>query len=180
MKTHQQIALNSGELFIFQEPRLIATVLGSCVAVTLFSPSIRLAAICHAMLPHPHLAHMGAVAKADRFRYLTFAIPAMVEPFRQAGLFCDEIEVKMFGGANVIELGNEESPGEGIGADNVRMAEKLLDHFGLKIVASNTGGERGRKLFFDTVTGEVFHKFLDRRSAAHSARHPRHHHHVHS
>lgn len=49
---HQQnIFLKSAEVVMTCKPALISTVLGSCVAVTMFEPVNGVGAICHAMLP---------------------------------------------------------------------------------------------------------------------------------
>ncbi|MBV5331071.1 hypothetical protein JZU69_01330, partial [bacterium] len=36
---------------ISKNPILVSTILGSCIAVTMFSPSKKIGAICHAMYP---------------------------------------------------------------------------------------------------------------------------------
>jgi len=43
--------LQPGELLVTQEPQWVITLLGSCVAVTMFNARFRLAAICHGLLP---------------------------------------------------------------------------------------------------------------------------------
>ncbi|MFO1475284.1 MAG: chemotaxis protein CheD [Verrucomicrobiota bacterium] len=159
LRRSNSLILKSGELLVCREPHLVSTVLGSCVAITMHHPATSLAAICHAMLPAPSPAHGTSLSRADQFRYVTCSIPALLDPFHRAGIPNDEIDVKMFGGANVIALGGEESP-EGIGAANIATARQILASLQLRIVASDVGGSRGRKLFFNTATGDVFHKYL--------------------
>jgi len=157
MSPKEDMCLKSGEVLISRKPHLIATVLGSCVAVTLFNSGRPMAAICHAMLPKPSQRH---VAENEKFKYVCFAIPKMLSEFHKAGVRSEEIEVKMFGGANVIGLGGEENSELGIGDANIQMACLILREHRLRLKASDAGGYRGRKIFFDTATGEVFHKYL--------------------
>ena len=45
------ITLKPAELFISERPAIVRTVLGSCVAVTMYDRQLGIAAICHALLP---------------------------------------------------------------------------------------------------------------------------------
>jgi chemotaxis protein CheD len=87
-------------------------------------------------------------------------IPAMLERFRSAGLESREIEVKVFGGANVIHLGGAPSHDRWIGTANVAAARLLLRHAKLTISCGRVGGNQGCKIVFNTQTGEVLHKHL--------------------
>ncbi|MBK8001700.1 MAG: chemotaxis protein CheD [Verrucomicrobia bacterium] len=154
-----QVHLKPGELIICQEPSLIVTVLGSCVSVTMFHRRSRIAAICHAMLPEPK-SHVDAEEEPCRYRYVSEVLPEMCGYFTQAGVKADQVEVKLFGGGNVISMA-EESPSERwIGSTNVRRAREVLRDAGFTIRASNVGGTDGRKILFNTATGEVMHKHL--------------------
>lgn len=148
-----RVHLNPGELLITGEPQVVVTVLGSCVAVTMFAPQHGLAAMCHAMLAAP--PSCAAVGDRGSFRYVSHALPAMLDAYRRAGIGIGEIEVKLFGGASVLRPG-----GACVGAANLATARRLLDQARAVIRAENTGGPAGRKLIFHTGTGEVLHKHL--------------------
>lgn len=154
-----QVHLSPGQLLVTREPKVVATVLGSCVTVTMFERRTAFAAICHAMLaaPQPH----EPVRPTDplRFRYVAVVLPAMIGAFRRAGLRPETIEVKLFGGANVIGESHSTDP-HWIGGGNIATARRLLEGADLVISAENTGGRRGRKILFNTGTGEVLHKYL--------------------
>jgi chemotaxis protein CheD len=155
----RQVHLNPGELILTAEPLQVITVLGSCVAVTLFAPRTGFAGICHAMLPRPKGRTRLGPEDPERFRYLSEVIPAMAARFRNAGMRPAEIEVKLFGGGNVIRV-EEALEGKGLGHVNVDVARELLDQESLLVRAANVGGTRGRKIIFNTATGEVLHKHL--------------------
>ena len=153
-----QFRLKPGELLIMEEPGEVTTVLGSCVAITFFSARRGLAAICHAMLPDPGLRAQDAETRP--FKYLTLAVPAMIDAFRREHVPLGEIDIKMFGGANVLGQGDPAPNSQSVGPANIRMARLLLSRESLRIRASNVGGRRGRKIVFNTLSGEVFHKHL--------------------
>jgi len=64
---------------------------------------------------------------------------------------------KIFGGAKMLQ---EQSNVFDIGRRNTELAHEILSVQKIRIVAESTGGEKGRKIFFNTNTGEVFQKLL--------------------
>lgn len=162
-----QVHLKPGELIISQKPSLVVTVLGSCVSVTMFHRRTRIAAICHAMLPEPK--SKGADENEPHlYRYVSEVIPEICRHFALAGLAPEQVEVKLFGGGNVISMADESPKERWIGSVNVRRAREILREAGFTIRASNVGGTSGRKIMFNTVTGEVMHKHLSRQSPTRS------------
>ena len=158
-----QVNLKSGGLIITSEPKWVITVLGSCVAVTMFSARARLAAICHAMLPHPRPdAANSQLHSAERFRYVSHALPQMVENFLEKRIPAAEIEVKLFGGANILHADNALHQDHWVGNANVAAARQFLEDCQFSVTAENVGGTRGCKIIFNTRTGEVLHKSLHR------------------
>jgi chemotaxis protein CheD len=157
-----QLNLQPGELLVTQEPQWVITLLGSCVAVTMFNARVQLAAICHAMLPKPRDNNVPGPGPNDIVRYVSHAIPAMAERFAQLGLQPDEVEVKMFGGGNVIDLGGDPHKDRSIGDANVALARKLLHSARFQIQGESVGGNRGCKILFNTQNGQVLHKLLSR------------------
>jgi chemotaxis protein CheD len=150
----QKIYLNPGELVVAEEPALVTTVLGSCVAVTLFSPRLRVGAICHAVLPR------GKANLPSKF--VDQSVAYMMKYFRQRYVEPDEIVAKLFGGSDMFTLIDPDSKDRTIGAQNIRTALDSLRIAGLEPAALDVGGRQGRKLIFYTHTGEVFIKRVSR------------------
>lgn len=145
--------LGMGEGGIFACPARVHVLLGSCVAVTLHSPTRKLGATFHALLPcRAEYAKPGL--KGSPYKYVDSAIAELLGELRAARAM-DGLEVKVFGGANSLVQGEF-----GIGMKNVRMAFSCLALAGLRVAASNVGGTRGRKIIFLPATGEVFMKVL--------------------
>ncbi|MBW4056587.1 MAG: chemotaxis protein CheD [Proteobacteria bacterium] len=142
------IYLKPGEVLATRSPMLVSTVLGSCVAVTMFSPSRGFGAICHAMLP----------ANSDQeedLRYVDTAVKHLYAKAIEQGAGADLV-VKLFGGAHVLGVKDNKLAKLTIGEQNVVQAEAVLGSLGLAASARNTGGYRGRKLFFCTRSGDVY------------------------
>jgi chemotaxis protein CheD len=155
--------LQPGELVVTQEPQWIITLLGSCVAVTMFNARFRLAAICHARLPEPLGENEPAGDANQDFRYVSVVIPTMAEQFFRRGLSPAEVEVKMFGGGYVIDLGADPKSDCSIGDANIALARELLLSARFQIKGESVGGDRGSKILFNTQSGQVLHKRLSRR-----------------
>jgi chemotaxis protein CheD len=155
-----QVHLAAGHLVITREPQIVVTVLGSCVAVTMFERTSGMAAICHAMLAQPRPSEVVGAGDPGRFRFVSHAVPSMIAAFRRAGVNRRAIEVKLFGGGNVIGPPAQEFAGSGVGAVNVAAAREILEAAELIVSAESSGGRHGRKILFNTATGEVLHKRL--------------------
>jgi chemotaxis protein CheD len=154
LHTHN-IYLKPGEVLITRTPVLVSTVLGSCVAVTMFSASRSIGAICHAMLPEN-------TGRANDLRYVDTALRHIYDRLVDNGVGSDLV-VKLFGGAQVLDVGEGIPTKLTIGEQNVSKAGEVLESFGLTVSARDTGGLQGRKLFFCTRSGDVYMRRMRKR-----------------
>lgn len=146
------INLTPGKLLITDQPAIVSTILGSCVALCLYSEKFRVGAICHGMLPH-----QTKLPVAGHFPYLDTAVSHMLETMAtRFGLAPSELTVKLFGGASVLQTAKTSADGLAIGQQNIAAALEALARFGLAPEVQKTGGSKGYKIFFNTDTGEVF------------------------
>lgn len=142
----RRVFLSPGEVFGAAEPTLVTTVLGSCVAVTLWDKNRQVGGINHFVLPRG----------GESARYGETAILALLENVIGLGAHLRSLEAKVFGGAAVLPTSGEGS----VGAANVAYALGELSRRGIPVVARRTGGERGRLLMFNTETGDAFVRWL--------------------
>ena len=126
---------------------MISTVLGSCISVTMFFRRFRIGAMCHALLPGKE-----GGAESDPFRFVDHAITHMVREFVRLGVRKRDIEVKLFGGSDVLITRDKNAT---VGNQNVRRAFEIIEREGLTLLARDVRGEVGRKIFFNTGTGEI-------------------------
>lgn len=162
--------LKAGEMFIMEKPAMISTVLGSCIAVTLFNERLGFAGICHALLPHckrksyqskiedllDHECHKCSEA----FKYADCSVSMMAEAFLRFGITPQETEVRLFGGAMMMSHQKEPEGSMAVGHQNITIATKVIADCHLVLTSSDVGGSVGRKIIFNTKTGEVLHQCL--------------------
>jgi len=148
------VYVQPGESHLVRGRAVLRTVLGSCVGVTFRHPKLELGALCHPMLPRqPHHAH-GKVNVIDARRYVDFAIRDLASQFDRLGARRREIEVKVFGGADVLQVRKDASRPT-VGRLNREMAMEVLQSEGFAVQASQVGGPVGFHIDFYTETGEV-------------------------
>jgi len=138
-------------LFASKEPYLINTILGSCVAVCLHDPKLKVGGMCHYMLP---LWNGNGLASP---KYGNIAIERLLDKLKSFGATNGSIKAKIFGGGEVIET---TMPQFHIGKRNIELAREMLDDLKIPIVASSVGGKLGRKIIFNTETGEVKQRYV--------------------
>lgn len=160
MDIGRQSYLKPGEFCLRTKPGQIITILGSCVALTFFDPSSRVGAICHAV--HPYCQHMATCREycGHCFVYVACAIPAMIEQLRFYGIDQKRMELKLFGGASLLNSRAPQSRYISVGRQNTEAAFAILQDRGLPLKVAEVGGGIGRKLIFDTASGNVWVKRL--------------------
>ncbi len=131
---------------------MVTTVLGSCVAVCLFDGKENIGGINHYMLPFWNGKELASP------KYGNIAIESLVKKMEQLGSKRENLIAKIFGGANQL------SHTMGVGQRNIKVAEEILAELKIKIVAKSLGGHKGRKLNFNTSTGEVFMKYISKQA----------------
>jgi chemotaxis protein CheD len=152
-----------GEMHFSGEPAVIVTVLGSCLSITMFSRRRGLGGICHGLLPKCGRQKKDCHGEClEGFKYVDCSIRRMVKLFDRHKVRRSEIEVKCFGGADMFARIIERPGVVSIGKQNAMTAEQILTSEGLKPQVVDVGGLQGRKIFFNTNTGEVLLKRLHR------------------
>ena len=147
---HPIAYLEPGQAFVTDRPYLVTTVLGSCISVTLFDRAQRIAGITHALLP----AGLETGTNDD-LRYADLSLRRLLREVESRGARRRHLEVKLFGGGDVIGSVDCEKAVLTVGRQNVAAAVRTIEREGLRLSASDVGGSFGRKMIFDTASGEV-------------------------
>ncbi len=143
-------------IFTSATPHMVTTVLGSCVSVCLIDINRKIGGINHYMLP---LWNGNGLASP---KYGNIAIEKLLEKMLIMGSKKENLRAKVFGGGNVLESTINFF---NVGERNHTLAIEMLENMNIPIIAKSIGGEKGRKLLFNTYTGEVMLKFLNRISS---------------
>lgn len=152
------MSLQPGELYLARNPTILRTILGSCVGVTFWSARLGAGALCHGILPRCPPTTGGV----DGHRYVDFSIRYLAAQFDALGATRGELEVKLFGGADVLPVAVARMARPTVGALNCQAAWEVLAEEGLRVTASDLGGMRGRTIRFNTGNGEVLVQRLAR------------------
>lgn len=145
---HDNAFLKPGEAIVSSDPILVSTVLGSCIAVTMYSPGKRVGAICHAMLPNNF-------KQDEDLLYVDTAVHYIYRMMTEYGGLPDLV-IKLFGGAQVLVGEHSSAIKKSVGEQNIIQAQITLEQLGLQIAKTDVGGQSGRKLFFSIKTGDVY------------------------
>lgn len=140
-------------IFLMQEkvycsavPAVITTILGSCIAVTLWDRTRGYGGMNHFVLPR------RPSGSAPQLRYGDTAVDRLVDDMADLGCRPPDLEAKLFGGAAVLATG---SAADSIGAKNVAVALDQLRRRAIAMVGGTTGGSLGLQIRMATRTGEV-------------------------
>ncbi len=137
--------LEPGYVYVSVEKAIVRTVLGSCVAVCLWDKTRGIGGMNHFIYPET-LEQSKATAQ-----YGNVATLELVRMMIRAGAKKQDLTAQLFGGASRMQRTEEPTTGE----RNRLVARKVLEKAKVKIVSEDVGGSMGRKLIFDTSTGEV-------------------------
>ncbi len=143
--------LEPGYIFIPAKPAVISTVLGSCVAVCIYDKKRKVAGVNHFQLPFIR-EKQSATA-----RYGNVATYALIHMMIDDGSKLKYLEAQIFGGAYDPKVSRKN-----IGRENIVVARKILRKNRVRIVSEDVGGEKGRKIVFDTTANEIAVLRVDR------------------
>ncbi|WP_153112038.1 chemotaxis protein CheD [Propionivibrio limicola] len=130
----------------------LSTLLGSCVAVCLFDPMLRIGGLNHFMLPDMGRARNGDV---DSLLSGNFAMEALLNALINKGAKKVRLQAKAFGGGTIIDT---DGGSLSIGMRNAGFAKEWLEREGIPLVASDFLGPWSRKVLFLPSSGEAFCK----------------------
>jgi len=143
--TTDRIAVGIGQAAVASEPNQITTILGSCIAITMYAPQARLGMLSHVVLPRS----TGATAYPAKFA--DTAVTHMISVLEGRGIPTRKIVAKiaggacMFGDAKFLQIGDS----------NVQAAVEALNNAGVCIAAQDVGGKLGRRVSFNLSDGTL-------------------------
>ena len=151
------VIIQPGELYVTQDPQeAIATVLGSCVSVCLVDLKTGVGGMNHFMLPGDFRNEEMFNSKSGR--YGMFAMESLINEIMKKGGKKENFVAKIFGGGHVL---NYRKADGNVPDANINFAKTYLGFEEISIVASDVGGNSGRKIIFMPLTnGKVMVKKL--------------------
>ncbi|MBQ7576974.1 MAG: chemotaxis protein CheD [Synergistaceae bacterium] len=141
------IVLGMADLYVARAPiKLVTLGLGSCIGLVVFDPLAKIAGMAHIMLPDSR----GLKGSEKVGKFADTAVPAIIEEMLKQGANRSRIKAKIAGGAQMFALPGASAEFLTVGAKNVRETTMRLARMGIALVASDTGGNKGRTIEFST------------------------------
>lgn len=151
--TPQDIRLNihPGEWYFGNEYENLYTVLGSCVALSVWHPTLKIGGLCHYLLP----VQPGHQSKRDTRgdgagRYAKTVLALMKQAMERYAVL-GEYQLGLFGGCDTL-LNYD------IGKQNILYAQRWLQDQSLVLTQTDVGGTGSRTLMLNLFSGELFVK----------------------
>jgi chemotaxis protein CheD len=130
---------------------LVAYGLGSCVGVSAYDPLSKAAGLVHVLLPSSD----GKTAdRGEPARFADTGVDALLKEMQAAGSTLGRLVIKLAGGAAVLGPGNAEK--FKIGERNAEAIKERLKRHGLRVLAEDLGGTKGRTLEMHVLTGKTY------------------------
>lgn len=126
----------------------ITTLLGSCVAVCLYDPKLRLAGMNHFLLPS---RAKSSSDDTDVILAGDYSMEVLLNAMLSKGAAKQRIVAKAFGGGTIVT-----SILMAIGQRNAEFAREWLDREGIPLAAHDFGGAWSRKVIFTPDGGDAY------------------------
>ena len=130
---------------------IIETLIGSCVSVCLYNTKTGWAAINHFLQDSP-----PSEDNCDIGQYGSTATKHIINALMKADPLPSHYRAQIFGGAAVIKTNTVNND---IGRKNTDIARKILTDHRIRTIREEIGGNRGRRIRFDTAINTVFCRF---------------------
>jgi chemotaxis protein CheD len=129
----------------------IHTLLGSCVAITMWHPAKHIGGMCHYLLPS-----RGANQRLSQGHYADGAVQLFLCEIKKTHTRPSEYEVKLFGGSNMFEALGHKGTAVNVSKSNIDTGVSLLLKHGFTINAKDVGGARYRRIYLELWSGDVW------------------------
>lgn len=142
------VSIPAGGCYVTGDSReVLTTLLGSCVSACIRDVAAGIGGLNHFLLPE------SAAPTADPvnlgYRYGSFAMEALINDILRRGGARNRLEIKLFGGAEVL------SDVRPIGRRNVTFAENFFATEHMAVAARHLGGKQARRIQYFPITGRV-------------------------
>lgn len=131
---------------------MMVTTLGSCVAACVYDPAAAVGGMNHFLLPDVPETETGTADAASR--YGSVAMERLINEILSRGGRRSRLEVKVFGGARVIDSSLD------VGRRNAAFVLDYLRREGLTLTGQDLGGTSARRVHYFPHDGRAMRKLL--------------------
>jgi chemotaxis protein CheD len=137
-----------GEFYAANEPVMIRTLLGSCVAACLYDPIKGVIGMNHFMLSNRRYARNIPTVLSEAGRYGIHAMELLINEMLKLGAKRSNLRAKAFGGGSIYLSAELKDNFFCVGDINNRFIREFLKNDGIPLVAEDLGGENARIIHF--------------------------------
>jgi len=136
--------LQPGYIFLATQPTVISGVTGSGVAVCVYDRKRKIGGM--------NLFHFPFTRDQEQATgmYGNVAVLTLIKMMEGHGSKPQHLEAQILGGAH-----NPEISPKNIGRENIRIARTLIHRKRIRLISEDVGGNRGRKIVFNTGKNEI-------------------------
>ena len=153
----ERIFLHPGEVYFGDSNCQIHTLLGSCIAITLWHPRLKIGGMCHFVLAGSQPKANGEQSEPITGRYSSDAMLLLEKEVSLRNTVFNDYQAKIFGGSNMLTNTTLEKD-EQIGTKNTEAALALLSKHNINLFVAHVGETGHRRIAFDISTGDVWVK----------------------
>jgi len=151
------------DLVVVSSPAKLVTLgLGSCIGMVIFDSTAKIAGMAHIMLPDSQ----GSKGSEKIGKFADVAVPAVIDEMIKKGALKGRMKAKIAGGAQMFSLPGTPTDFLAVGSRNIKETTVMLAKLGIPLVASDTGGNKGRTVEFSTITWMLSIKTLGKKEIA--------------
>jgi chemotaxis protein CheD len=148
----EALMLLPGQMHFGAQASSLRTLLGSCVAITLWHPAKRLGGMCHYLLP----SRTRKAGDELDGRYGDEAVEAMLRQIKLSGTAPGDYVAHLYGGADTMPEGTPLK--FNVGERNIEFGWSLIDRHGFQLEGVDVGEDVPRTVTLTLATGEVLMK----------------------
>ena len=143
-----RLNLHPGEWYFGMEYLSLYTLLGSCVALSVWHPRLKLGGLCHYLLPTAPEQRLQQDLRAGHAGRYAVTVLALLKQRMLAYGAVNEYQIGLFGGS-------DSDSNFTIGKQNIVYAQQWLaaQHINLKVC--DVGGNKSRTLILNVLSGEL-------------------------
>lgn len=144
-----RLNIHPGEWYFGNEYSSLYTVLGSCVALSVWHPTLKLGGLCHYLLAQQpsHSGSAELIRGLGAGRYASSVLPLLKQAMQRYAAL-GEYQLGLFGGCDAFV-------NSVIGKQNIVYAQQWLQDHQLHLTCSDLGGKSSRTLALNVDTGAI-------------------------
>jgi len=125
--------------------------LGSCIGAVIYDPVSKVSGMVHVMLPDSK----AIKENSNKAKFADTGIEELLDMVIKAGADRKKLVAKIAGGAQMFAFSGGTNEFNKIGERNAKAVKEMLGGYNIPILAEETGGNIGRTIIFDSVTGDL-------------------------